>query len=341
MYRDSWNILLLGVLDLEMITLRSRYSVDAASLLEMAGTTTVVPSSCGCPAPIQSTFHALTTFIFHTSRLKQRSTMDVQQALGHQMQALQEENAALKSNIQAIQDELINATKLSLSRMLIEASTAANDLRASLPEDELEDGEVEGEPERMNVWKQRLDNMLLKIGQAHEKAEGELQDVARKIAGMTVVVVHEVLATNVQKRPWSLAVLQDTYIEEGPPKRARYDARERQPELSTMQLRGGGPAPDIFQPLAASGFNVPARLGTLGGPLQMPVQARLPFHDITAPQVNTSEGLPNTGGMHSDRLQLLQRGFSEDPTNSPVKAGLKVTSANQTAVVSSCLRILI
>lgn len=73
--------------------------------------------------------------------------------------------------------------------MLIEVSSAANDLRDDLLqlENDLEDGELMEERGRIaKEWKPRLDKMLLRISRTHEKAVQELQDVADKMDAKTM-----------------------------------------------------------------------------------------------------------------------------------------------------------
>ncbi|KAE8445809.1 hypothetical protein EG329_012867 [Mollisiaceae sp. DMI_Dod_QoI] len=136
-----------------------------------------------------------------------------QQELADHILMLQQENEILNSNIQAIREDLVLATQTTLGRMLIEVGTAARDLRESLPvEGELEDGELMEEKEPgMSRWKLRLDKMILKISQAHRKADEELQAISHRLADTrsgSQKSVHPdgVLDAGSSKRSWASSV---------------------------------------------------------------------------------------------------------------------------------------
>lgn len=104
------------------------------------------------------------------------------------MEELKQDNAALRANFRTIREDLLLTTQATLGRMLIEVGTAAHDLRGWLPpENDVEEGELTNERDQVvGGWRPRLDKMLRKISQAHEKAVQELQEVAQKMDAMTM-----------------------------------------------------------------------------------------------------------------------------------------------------------
>lgn len=268
-----------------------------------------------------------------------------QAAMAEKIQLLEQANRVLQKNFDTVSNDLLLATQLSLGRMLIEAAIAANDLRDSLlnlNEANLEEGELVGDHEPgVNIWKKRLDKMLLKISQAHQKADEECQEVADKISGMK----KEMERTQIE--------IADTYTPLRRPKRPRDLGEVNYTNEDGMESDNGRKKPryeeNIHQfkqePIHPTAFQEPDSYGSQLRVIQpshntlsvkfmplehntvrddqgheSPVSAKthqiVPDH-LSLPDVKLSMDNHDIGGMHRDRQRLINSIKIEEGVKEP------------------------
>lgn len=279
-------------------------------------------------------------------RANRRATLELEtlqeanQAMSTKIEMLEQQNQILKKNFNTIRDSLLNATGLSLGRMIIEAGLAVNELRDSMPSDpepneaDLEEGELP-DPE-ISFWKKRLDKMIKRISEAHSKSKEETKEIADTMTSMAEELQRLVDGHPAVRRSKRLRDVEEVDYagEDGlddeedmeysiERKRARYEENRQGFESQQFRPSMAFAQPDVsskipFSPLELESDEknlVPVRTAPMEGiplwvaqqnqtPISTPVlpaaPERLPLRDIN-PNVNAG-----SMGMHADRQKMLE-----------------------------------